>query len=85
MAANGKYKYFFFSREQILEKNSILSHRDKEYKPGYVVVNGKRKKISQISNDKEIMNRFPDTELVAEGFESDLTYVEPKTIMKLKG
>lgn len=79
------YKYFFFSREQINEKNEILGRRDKEFKPGYVVINGNRKPITQITSNKEYMNRYVDVDLIAEGYEEDFVYIKPEAIFKQRG
>ena len=83
--ANKVYKYFFYSREQINEKNEILGRRDKEFKPGYIVINGNRESITQITSNKESMNRFVDNILVAEGYESDFVFKKPESIFKQRG
>jgi hypothetical protein len=82
MMENKKYRYFYYSDEQIQEKNEILGRKDKKFKTGYVTINGIRKKITQITSNKESMNRYIDAVLVAEGYESDFVYVKPESIMK---
>lgn len=82
---NKSYKYFFYSREQINEKNEILGRRDKEFKPGYVVINGNRNTITQITSDKKYMDRYIDAVLIAEGYESNFVFVKPQAIFKQRG
>ena len=79
----GNYKYFLYSDEQIKEKNKILKQTGKMFEPGTVIVNGTRKKFTQLS-DKPSMPRFIDTKIVAEGDTEEKTFTLPKNI-KLKG
>ncbi len=77
------YKYFLYSEIQINEKNNILSKSAKEFVPGNVTVNGRRVKFTQIS-DSPNMPRYIDTKIVAQGEESEMTYVNPSTTIKAK-
>ena len=61
---NTDYVYFLYSNEQIAEKNNVLKASGKTFNPGFVVVNGNRKKFTQITTNKEAMNRFVDAEIV---------------------
>ena len=65
--------YFLYSEEQIAEKNKILGKMGKKFIPGNVVVDGKRRKFSQIY-DKPSMPRFVDTTIVANGEQSSFAY-----------
>lgn len=76
------YKYFLYSEEQIKEKNQALSKTGKVYEPGTVVVNGARKKFTQLSNTNN-MPRYIDTKIVAEGEVSGIVYTMPKTSRKV--
>lgn len=73
--------YFLYSEEQLKEKNKILSKLSKEFKPGIVVVNGKREPYTQLS-DKPSIQRFVDCKIVAEGDPKKITYTEPKVEVK---
>lgn len=78
-----KYKYFLYSDEQFKEKNEILGKVGKTFSPGVVVVNGKRRNFTQVSNGSSIP-RFIDTIIVTEGYIEDMTYTMPK-IERRKG
>lgn len=80
---NKKYVYFLYSEEQFQEKNKILGKMGKSFSAGTVVVNGKRKKFTQIS-DKPSLDRFIDTEVIYEGYLDSVTYTKP-VIGKKKG
>ena len=70
------YKYFLYSEEQLKEKNQVLEPTGKMFVPGTVVVNGTRKKFTQLSNSAELP-RFIDTKLIAEGHLNNFTYTAP--------
>lgn len=71
-----KIVYFLYSEEQFKEKNNILAKAGKSFAPGTVVVNGTRKKYTQISN-KPSLDRFIDTRVIATGYKDQFTYTEP--------
>ena len=71
-------KYFLYSDEQIKEKNKILARASKKFVPGTVVINGTRKKFTQLS-DSPTISRFVDCKVVASGDESNFTYTMPST------
>lgn len=75
------YRYFLYSDEQVKEKNEILSSTGKSFECGTVVVNGSRKKFSQMSTEPT-MDRFIDTVIVAEGDKDSFIYSMPKNIKK---
>lgn len=77
MATNNNYVYFYFSDQQIKEKNKVLEKSGKEFVPGFVVTGGKREKISAIVSDKRYMSRFFDAVIVAEGEKASFTYQMP--------
>lgn len=70
--------YFLYSDEQISEKNKVLDATGKKFVPGTVVVNGKRCKFTQLSEQASIP-RFIDTKIVASGELSNFIYQEPST------
>lgn len=71
--------YFLYSDEQISEKNKILSKTGKKFLPGNVVVDGKRKKYTQIYSEPK-MPRFIDTEIIASGELSSFVYTDVSII-----
>lgn len=72
-----KYMYFLYSDEQIKEKNQILSTTNRVFEPGTVVVNGTRKKFTQLS-DKPTIPRFIDSKIIAEGYVDQFTFTDTK-------
>lgn len=77
-------KYFLYSQEQLDEKNAILERSNKEFVPGVVVDGGVRKNFTVLSTEPEIPRYF-DTEIVAYGDDSTMTYTKPTTVKKTKG
>ena len=73
--------YFLYSREQITEKNKVLSPQGKKFKPGVVVVNNRRMEFTQLSSSPD-MPRFIDTKVVTSGEISNFTYELPKAVVK---
>lgn len=71
------YVYFVYSGEQMKEKNEILKPRNKKFKCGIVVVNGQRKRFTQIVTNINQMSRYVDTKVVCEGIYGDFTFTEP--------
>lgn len=71
-----KYVYFLYSEEQFKEKNEILLKTGKAFEVGTVVINGTRKKFTQIST-KSTIPRFIDTKIIAQGYLDTFTYTEP--------
>lgn len=69
--------YFMYSDEQIKEKNNVLKVSGKKFVCGTVVVNGQRKKFTQITTNKDTMSRFVDSYIVTEGVYGDITYIDP--------
>lgn len=77
------YKYFLYSEEQLREKNTVLDSTGKTFSPGTVVVNGVRKKYTQLSDTPDLP-RFIDTKIIAEGYLNNFTYTRP-TIGRKRG
>lgn len=75
------YKYFLYSEEQYKEKNTILNKAGKIFEPGTVVVNGTRKKYTQLSSTPT-MERYIDTKIIAEGDLNNIVYTSPRNIRK---
>jgi hypothetical protein len=73
--------YFLYSREQIREKDNVLSPQGKKFKPGIVIINNKRTEFTQLSSSSD-MPRFIDTKIVAQGEVSNFTYELPKAVSK---
>lgn len=77
--------YFFYSNEQVKEKNNILNKTGKKFVPGTVVVNGKKAFFTQMSANKDVMSRFADTMIIAYGeSDKDFTYI-PTSTDNMKG
>lgn len=66
------YVYFIYSEQQEKERTEIESRMSRVFKPGTVVVNGRRRKFTELS--RKNTNRYPDCKLVAEGWKSKMTY-----------
>lgn len=77
----GSYVYFLFSADQIKEKNKILYNTGKVFEPGTVIINGNRKKFTQLST-KPTIPRYIDAEIVAQGIIDNFIYTEPKNTRK---
>lgn len=75
------YKYFLFSSEQLNQKNEILKKVGKSFESGTVIVNGVRKKFTQLS-DKPSIPGFIDSQIVAEGDINSFVYTKPKNITR---
>lgn len=78
-----EYKYFMYSDDQFKERNNVLKKTGKEFQPGIVVVNGKRKEFTQMTDVPKIP-RFFDSKIVAKGYLNQITYELPKNV-KRKG
>lgn len=72
---DNKPVYFLYSDEHLKEQNSILNKVGKQFNPGTVVVNGKRKNFTIISETKTIA-RFIDIKIVAEGNIDDFVFTD---------
>ena len=81
MSIEKKYMYFLYSEEQFKEKNEILIKAGKSFETGTVVVNGNRKKFTQLSSNPKLP-RFIDTTIVAEGYIDQFIYNEPKVVKR---
>lgn len=73
--------YFLYSREQITEKNKVLSPQGKKFQPGIVIINNRRVEFTQLSSSPD-MPRFIDTKIIASGEVSSFTYTLPKAVLK---
>ena len=69
------YKYFFYSTEQLKFRQEIENKMGKRFNVGYVIVNGARKPITEISLSPA--SRYSDAKLVAEGEATNFKYKEP--------
>ncbi len=81
MAIDNKFIYFLYSEEQVKEKNKILEKQNKEFIPGTVYVGMSRLSFSQIS-EKDHIDRFIDTKIIAKGYKNQMKYEMPKTIKR---
>ena len=81
MATDNKFVYFLYSEEQVKERNEILDKQGKVYVPGTVYVGMSRIQFSQLS-EKETIDRFIDTKVVAKGYKNQMKYELPKTKKK---
>lgn len=71
------YRYFIYSRNQLEFKREREKKLGKTFKPGWVIVNGKKKNITEISLNGSI--KFSDSIIVASGEEKDFKYVRPSS------
>ena len=70
--------YFLYSEEQFKEKNKVLSNIGKVFVPGEVVINGTRKRFTQMQSSPSI-DRFIDTVVVAKGDPDNMIFTKPYT------
>ena len=77
-------KYFLYSQTQFDEKNEILEKSNKEFVPGIVVDQGIKKSFTAIST-QPTLPRYFDTEVVASGEESLMTYIKPTIVKRTRG
>ena len=78
MAIDNKFVYFLYSEEQLKEKNEILYKQGKVFKPGTVYVGMSRLLFTQMS-EKDYIDRFIDTKIVAKGYKNQMKFDMPKT------
>lgn len=81
MAIENKFVYFLYSEEQLKEKNNILNKQGKVFVPGTVYVGMSRMSFTQLS-DKDHIDRFIDTKIVAKGYKNQMKYDLPKTMRR---
>ena len=81
MALDNKYVYFFYSEEQLKEKNNILNKQGKVFLPGTVYVGMSRISFTQMS-EKDKLDRFIDAKIVAKGYKNQMKFDLPKTTRK---
>ena len=78
---NDKTVYFLFSDEHLKEQNKILFKVGKQFNPGTVIVNGRRKQFTILSETKTIA-RFIDVKIVAEGNIDDFVFTDVSITQK---
>ena len=76
-----KFVYFLYSEEQVKERNEILAKQGKVFVPGTVYVGMSRISFSQLS-EKDTIDRFIDTKVVAKGYKNQMKFDMPKTAKK---
>jgi hypothetical protein len=76
-----KLVYFLYSEEQIKEKNNILNKVGKKFVPGSVYIGMSRKMFTQIS-DKDSMEQYIDTKVVAKGYKNQMKFDLPRNEKK---
>ena len=81
MAVKNEFVYFLYSEEQLKERNEILAKQGKVFKPGTVYVGMSRLLFTQLS-DKDYIDRFIDTKIVAKGYKNQMKFDMPKTIRR---
>ena len=74
MKSNDIYVYFLYSDQQMSDRTKIERTINRTFKPGTVIVNGKKKLFTEIS--KKPTNRYPDCKVVAEGYKSQMTFTD---------
>lgn len=75
--SNDTYIYFLYSDQQFKERLSIEKKISRSFKPGTVIINGRKKIFTEIS--KSTSNRYADCKVVAEGYKSKMLYTEPSS------
>ena len=81
MAIDNKFVYFLYSEEQLKEKNNILSKQGKVFIPGTVYIGMSRISFTQLS-EKDHIDRFIDTKIVAKGYKNQMKFDMPKTVRR---
>jgi hypothetical protein len=76
MSIENKYVYFLYSEEQLKERNNILAKQGKQFVPGTVYVGMSRIAFTQMS-ERNKLERFIDTKIVAEGYKNQMKYDLP--------
>jgi len=76
MAVTNKYVYFLYSEEQLKERNNILAKQGKIFVPGTVYVGMSRLSFTQMT-EKDHLERFIDTKIVAQGYQNQMKYDLP--------
>jgi hypothetical protein len=76
MAVTNKFVYFLYSEEQVKERNKILAKQGKVFIPGTVYIGMSRLQFSQMS-EKDTLERFIDTKIVAKGYQNQMKYDLP--------
>lgn len=74
MKSNDPYVYFLYSEQQLADRTRIERTLNRVFNPGTVVINGKKKRFTEIS--KNSTNRYPDCQIVAEGYKSQITFTD---------
>jgi len=74
MKSNDVYVYFLYSDQQLSDRLKIERKINRTFKPGTVIDNGKKKLFTEIS--KKPTNRYPDCQVVAEGYRSQMTFTD---------
>lgn len=72
------YKYFLFSKDQMDFRKRMDAKVGKTYRPGYVIVGGRRKNITEINSTGR--SNYTDVQLIAEGDENSFDYQKPSAI-----
>ena len=78
---NDKLVYFLYSEEQIKEKNAILAKNGKKFVPGNVYIGMSRKLFTQLS-EKDYIDSYIDTKIIAKGYKNQMKFDMPKTVKK---
>lgn len=72
-------KYFIFSSEQLNFRKQTELKLGRTFKPGQVIVNGKKMSFTELSS-KESNPRFPDGKVVIHGDPTKLKYTMPESV-----
>ena len=70
------YRYFLYSQEQENMRLKVEGNLGKQVKTGTVIVNGVRKKYTEISTDPN-KSKFSDSVIVTQGDIRKIKYTEP--------
>jgi hypothetical protein len=81
MSDASKYVYFLYSEEQLKERNEILKKQGKVFVPGTVYIGMSKLSFTQMS-EKDKLDRFIDTKIVAQGYKNQMKYELPRNKKK---
>lgn len=66
------YVYFLYSEQQYKERTAVEKTMSRIFKPGTVIVNGRKKVFTEMS--KSSSNRYPDCKVIAEGYKNKMVF-----------
>ena len=71
------YRYFLFSSSQLEFRRKIEARIGKKFKPGSVIVNGKKLPFTELSKEKK--SKYSDVKIIAYGDIDIMKYNMPES------